>query len=224
MTFWLAKEDSMKEIGYWLNQATDPSSLGDPQFLFPDRYLQFVFLPHERARINKNNFSEEGRNWVRAMASELIHEFAGIPEAIRLVACLKTYFVEATKSTPYQIQMESLADHTAPSIRRVMVRSDFISQLFQEIYLRAQKSLKLEGFKRGQAPVSAIREHFKNDPPQDVMDSIANHFRNLADNSDSIEITCTLDALKENQELIFFVSTRSDLKAFDSAEFSFDLL
>lgn len=93
-------EEEMKALNYWTEEKPNPYDLDDYRFLFPDRYIQYVFIPRELSRINRNDQSEEGLHAVLAMRDGTITEFMSIPKARRLFDLLLRYTTNAARHLP----------------------------------------------------------------------------------------------------------------------------
>jgi hypothetical protein len=207
-------ESEMKAIGYWTEVAPCKYDLDDPRFLFPDRYLQYILIPHEQSRIQTNDLSDEALHGIMAFSHGGIWAFLSIPKARRLVDLLVFYMREVSKTVPCPFLGPDRTYEIQPKyLWLVTVKADVIHQAFEKQYQSFQPSIKIKGFARGQAPLSALREKVQEPTSNYVRSELTSNLQNIAlKNNVYSDIICTLDSTQEDKELNFFLTGTTDLR------------
>ena len=203
-------ENELLAIGYCADFSISRNELEDPRYLFPDQYLHFIFIPQQNMRLEKGDYADVSHS-VWTMRCELV----GIPKAKRLLHLLNLYSNAISKLGYIAAESDLNFAEVKKNLWLIEVGATVVQSVFDNIYKKLQRKLRVPGHKFGQVPISVLREKFEVSILQQALNQIIEkRFRGgFLENLLNSEVLCTIAPIQEGKELTFFVLGSDDLNS-----------
>lgn len=204
-------EKEMRTIGYWTEAAGAERCL-DSQFMAPDRYFQFAFLPQERRRKIVKGAKAEVDMSIPGFA----HLLTRVPKARRLAELVALYMAErsAVLGEPFNAEDYRYAP-TEKTVWLLEASAHWVRKEIGRVVDRMGPQLKLPGFKRGAAPTeSLVKAHWERIETEVVNLVLFREAPRIGveGGDDGVEALCCVDRLRDGEKLeAFLLAGKPDL-------------